>query len=111
MEQFKAEVVALLSKFWVWFFGILIGVIGKICYEFMTGKKLTLLQVLATAGVSIAIGCMAALWCMYKGIDQLYGAFIVSCATWLGDKLAIAGMSINWNKIADEIARLKLKGK
>lgn len=109
MEQYKTDILALLSKVWFWCIGVFIGVVGKICYDVMTGKRLTLLQVFATAGVSIAVGCIAALWCMHLGVEQFYGAFVVSCSTWLGDKLVVAAMSINWSKLVDEWAKWRLR--
>lgn len=111
MAKIEEELINFAGKVWVWIVGIIIGVMGKICYEIMVGKKLSLLQVIATAGVSIAVGCITAFLCISKGMEPMYGTFVCACATWLGDKLAIACISINWNKIADEIARLKLKGK
>jgi hypothetical protein len=109
MEQYKAEIIALFTKAWFWLVGVTVGVIGRICYDVMTGKKLTLLQVLATAGVSIAVGCITALWCMSRGFEQFEGAFMVSCCTWMGDKLVVIAMSANWSKLADKWAEWRLK--
>lgn len=109
MEQFKSEIITLFGKIWFWAVGIIVGLIGKICYEVMVGKKLSFIQVLATGGVAVSVGCMAAFLCVSKGMEPMYGTFVCACATWLGDKFAIIFMSMNKNDFFNYIEKLKGK--
>lgn len=89
MAEVKEEILTFLSKVWAWLIYILIGLMAKYSYDFMTGKKITFLQAMASAGIALFVGFIASVICLHNGYEQ-QGMWVVPCATLVSDKIVMA---------------------
>lgn len=103
MQQEKTELIALITKWYLWACYILLGVLGKMSYDLVRGRKISLMQSLGTTGISIFVGVLASMWCMKHTPDN--GAFIVPVATLLADKIVTALFAMDIKAIVNEIAK------
>lgn len=99
--QEKTDFIALFSKFWVWIFYILSGIIAKFSFDLVRGKKISFWQALGTTGISLFVGSLASFWCMRHSPDN--GAFIVPVSTLLADKLLTSLFALDYRKVAADI--------
>lgn len=103
MEILKDQIVDFFSKIWIWVFYIGISIIGKISSEILRGRKLTWLQVFAIIGCACFVGTCASFWCAIHYPEQ--GAFIVPVSTLLSREIVSAIVSLDYKKLASEIAQ------
>lgn len=101
MEHEKTELVTLVTKWYLWASYILLGVLGKISYDLVRGRKISLIQSLGSTGISIFVGVLASMWCVKHSPDN--GAFIVPVATLLSDKIFTALFAMDLKKISADI--------
>lgn len=94
MDAIKEEIISLFSKIWVWILYVLVGLMAKYSYDIITGKRVSFIQALASAGAAIAIGVIASAICIYHNLEN-QGMFIVPGATILSDKIIIALMTVD----------------
>lgn len=100
MQQEKTELIALITKWYLWALYIFLGVLGKLSYDLVRGRKITIMQSLGTTGISIFVGVITSMWCMKHSPDN--GAFIVPVSTLLADKIFTALFALDLKKIANE---------
>lgn len=98
MEIIKEEIVAIITKVWLWVLYVAIGIMAKFSYDIIRGRKITLLQALASSGAALAVGTIAAIYCAANGYDKA-GLWIVPAATLLSEKIIIAVSSIEVKEI------------
>jgi hypothetical protein len=96
-----SEVLAFLTKGWVYIGGVVAGVIAKVSTELLMNRKLSLLQWIGIVGVSIFCGYVCAVYCDVKGYQQ-EAKYLVPLLTLLGEKGMIY-ISTNYRKIIDAI--------
>jgi len=71
---------------------ICVGVIGKISYELVMKRKLTLIQWVAVVGISVFVGYISLVWCNSSGM-QKQSYWIAPVATLLGERIMIYVMT------------------
>lgn len=103
MEMFKEEITAFISKIWVWFVYILVGLIGKFSYDIMLGKRLTWLQIFASIGIALFCGFIASVVCANNFPE--HAPYIVPISTLLSEKLVVALVAVDYKTIISEIAQ------
>lgn len=102
MADLKTDALIFLSKTWVWFLYIVLGLMLKFSYNIISGKKITFWHAVASCICSIAIGALSSIWCIQTNRESM-GTWIVPAATLLSDKLLTAAFSIDYKKILQEI--------
>lgn len=88
---------------------IAIGVVGKICYELAAKRKLTFLQWIGVAGISVFVGYITAVWCSSNELDT-QGYVIVPVATLFGERIVIY-VTANYQRILTGIMDVFMKKK
>lgn len=103
MERLTDEVFVFFSKIWTVVGLILLGLIGKLSIDVITGKKITFLQAFASTGAAFFVGIITHFYCATHNLieEEMY---IVPMTTLLSDKIIIAFMSVNYRKIVSDIA-------
>lgn len=104
MENVKEEVVYLFSKVWAWCLYVLLGLMAKYSYDIIRGRRITLWQALASAGLAFFVGFIASVWCISHDMER-EGMWIVPIATLMSEKIIMAIFAIDWNNIFAEWAR------
>lgn len=99
--QEKPEIIALITKWWVWLCYILLGIVAQFSYALIQKRKISIWQALGQAGISIFIGVLASLWCQKHSPEN--GALIVPIATLLSDKIIAAFYGMNLPRIFSDI--------
>lgn len=97
IEQIWAFMVK--SGAWVWY--TIVGIVGKWSYAQMTGKRMTILQYLGSAGAALYVGYVTSNWCLNH--DPSLTSFLVPVFVLGSDKLLVAAMALNWKKILDSL--------
>lgn len=112
IDDIKTELLAMLSKAWAWIlytmFSIIIGVVGKISYDLLTGRKITLWGFVASVGLGIFVGVVSTIICMAKGWTTA-ALFMPPIATLLSEKIILALFSLDYNKIFAQYFNRKTK--
>lgn len=98
MENFTKEITYLFTKVWVWLLCIFLGLMAKYSYDIITGKRITLLQALASAGIAFFVGFLASVWCVINDMER-EGMWIVPIATLLSEKVIMAMLTIEVSDI------------
>lgn len=75
-------------KSYAWIISGLVGIAGKICYELMQKRKLSLMQWIGVGGLSAFVGYLTAVWCVYNDMKE-QGYIIVPVSTLLGEKIIV----------------------
>lgn len=107
LNQDHNEWYALLSKLGSWSSILIIGLLGKISYHLMQGKKLAWYHWLGISGLSIFVGYLSMVWCDIYGMhDQ--SRIIGPIATFFGDKIIIIFVAKH-KEIFNSILKVLLK--
>lgn len=61
----------------------------------MMGKKITLIQAFASAGIALFVGFVVSVICVQQDMEK-QGMWIVPCATLISDKLVMAFIAFDW---------------
>lgn len=101
MERAFDEIASIFNSAWKLFCLIMLGLIGKFSIDVITGRRITLLQAFASAGIAVFVGVVANFMCEYNEL-QRQSNFIVPVATLMSDKLITAIMALNVKKIVHE---------
>lgn len=88
---------------------IMIGVVGKICYELAIKRKLSILQWVGVAGVSVFVGYITAVWCNSNDLES-QGYVIVPVSTLFGERIVIY-LTANYQRILSGLFELFMKKK
>jgi hypothetical protein len=88
MAEFWKEIESAATKVSTYLLGILVGLMGKISFDIISGKKITLPQLLASAGLAFAMGIGAAELCDYKHWEEARTVITIAAAL-LSEKIAI----------------------
>lgn len=103
MSEFKSEILAIISKWWVWLLYIIIGVFGKFSYELLSGRRPSWVQIFAGIGIALCVGFIASAVCVQNGWQEK-GMYIVPLCTLLSEKLVMALFSIDYKKMFADFA-------
>jgi hypothetical protein len=103
MSDFKNEILAIISKWWVWLLYIIIGMAGKFSFDWLHGKKLSWVQVFAGIGIALFVGFISSAVCINNGWQDK-GMYVVPLATLLSEKLVMALFSLDYKKMAADFA-------
>lgn len=87
-SQDHNELYALFSKLGSWASILFIGLVGKISYELLQGKKLKWYHWIGMAGLSLFVGWLAIEWCDMYGLNEQKN-LIGPVATLFGDRIVI----------------------
>lgn len=104
MEHFKEELAYFFTKAWLWCLYILLGLMAKYSYDIIRGRRITLWQALASAGLALFVGVLASLWCINHDMER-EGMWIVPIATLMSEKIVMALFAIDWNNILSDWAK------
>lgn len=96
MENFKETLVDFFSKL-AWLYLVLLGLMAKFSYEYLTGRKITLWQAVASAGLAFFVGYLAYNICIYKGLENQI-KWVVPFSSLLSEKIIIAIFSMDWKE-------------
>lgn len=88
---------------------VLIGVIGKICYELAVKRKLTFMQWIGVAGMSVFVGYVTSVWCANYEMGKA-GYVIIPVSTLLGERILIY-ITSNYKEIFTGIINVFVKKK
>lgn len=103
MAEIKEEVLTALSKFWAYILWITLGLVGKFSFDIISGKKVTLLQALASTGLAIVVGLISAKICELNDWEK-HKSIVICVSSLLSEKIILALFSINYKSIAHDIA-------
>lgn len=95
------DILTGISKMWIWIAMILSGVVAKISFDVLSGRKLSFIQWCAVIGISVFGGYMMGTWCDSNGWEK-QGRWLVPMATLFSEKLFIYIMD-NYERIGDHI--------
>lgn len=101
MAEIKEEFLTFISKIWVWILYVLVGLMCKYSLEIRNGKKMTLAQALAGAGIAFFVGFIASVICIQNDMEK-QGMWIVPLATLVSDKIVLALMAIDYKETIGE---------
>ena len=113
-NHFTNEIVAFFSKWWIWFFYVFMGLIGKMAIILGSGKKRTVVEDISSLLVAGFVGYLSAIWCIYKypaiqGGYSIQGAIVVPMATLLSDRIMTFLLNVNWVPIMEILIGKKKK--
>lgn len=101
MAKIFEEVVNFFSKWWVYLFYVLIGIVGKFSWDISRRKRITFLGAMSTVGISGFIGYISSVYCYNNGYTDK-AAYIVPICTLLSDKiLTYVVFRVKWKEIRD----------
>lgn len=103
VSKLMTEIVAFFSKWWVYFFYIVIGILGKFSWDMSRRKRITWIGALSTVGISGFVGYLSSVYC---NNNQLYdkAAYIVPICTLFSDKiLSYIVFRIKWRALKEAI--------
>lgn len=103
MEIIKEEVLAFISKVWIWACYIFIGLIGRLSYNLIMGKRLSWLQIFASIGIALFCGFISSVVCANNFPER--GAYVVPVATLLSEKIVVAFMAVDYKSLVADIAQ------
>ena len=98
-QDFFAQFLIWLTKWWAWAAWIAIGMVGKIGLSLYNGEKLSFWKFMGSTMVACFVGYVASILCMEHCPSQ--GAFIVPIATLTSDRIVMMIMAFNWNPVAE----------
>lgn len=103
MDNFIANIVSFFSKWYVYLFYILIGIVGKFSWDISKRKRITLLSAISTVGISGFVGYISCVYCSNNGLTN-QAAYIVPICTLLSDKIiSYLIFRVKWKEIRDAI--------
>src|ERR1043165_1508292 len=92
------EIISFFTKWWVYLFYILIGIVGKFSWDISRKKRITFLGAVSTVGLSGFIGYISSVYCQNNSLDDK-AAYIVPICTLLSDKIiAYLVIRIKWKE-------------
>lgn len=110
MIDLKDELIAFFSKSWALFLYVIIGLIGKLSYDLLYGRKMTWWQVIASIGIALFTGFVAAAICTKYGWED-HAKFVVPIATLLSEKLIVAAFSLDYKGIFADLVAIFTKNR
>lgn len=102
MSDLKTELLALFTKWYVYLCYMAIGLIGKFSFDLLSGKKMSVVKVLASTGVGLFVGFLSALYCIHFDKAEIAPLLVPICTS-LSEKLMIAAFAINYKATARDI--------
>lgn len=103
MAEIKEEIMNFITKGWALLLYLFIGLIGKFSYDMASGKKMSWVQVLSSIGIGIFVGALTYTICIHQKMDK-EASIIVPISTLLSEKIMVALFSIDYKKIAADMA-------
>lgn len=94
-----------LSKWWLYVVYILIGLVGKMSYELVTGKKRSFWTAIGSVGIAAFTGYLSCIWCISNSPEK--APYLVPMATLLSDKFFTWIFSMDWAAIFKIITNQK----
>lgn len=102
MIDLKDEFIQFVSKSWALFLYVIIGLIGKVSYDLLYGKKLTWIQVIGSVGLALFMGFLSAAICTRNGWEE-HAKYVVPISTLLSEKIVVAIFSLDYKAIARDV--------
>lgn len=103
MDNFFENIISFFSKWYVYLFYIVIGIVGKFSWDISRRKHITLLSAISTVGISGFIGYLSSVYCSNNGLENK-AAYIVPICTLLSDKIiSYLIFRVKWKEIRDAI--------
>jgi hypothetical protein len=97
------EVATFFTRWWVYLFYILIGIVGKFSWDISRNKRITFLGALSTVGISGFVGYISSVYCHNRGLEDM-AAYVVPISTLLSDKiLTYLIVRIRWKEIRNAL--------
>ena len=97
------EIISFFTKWCVYLFYILIGIVGIFSWDISRRKRISLLGAVSTVGLSGFIGYLSSVYCQNNHLEDK-AAYIVPICTLLSDKIiSYLVLRIRWNEIRDAI--------
>lgn len=103
MSDWKQEVLAFFTRWWLYLCYILIGIVTKFSYDLVKKKKISFLQAIGSTGIAGFLGFLATLYCVHKDLSTTLAGIIVPLATILSDKIFTWLFTRDWGKMLDGI--------
>lgn len=97
----KKEMIEFITKWWVWFCYIGIGVIAHISNMLMSSKKRTFKQIMASVGAALFVGYLTSVYCIVHFPEE--GKYIVPIATLSADKIVDFLVNLDWKSIINNL--------
>lgn len=98
MERLSDELASLFTSIWKLTALILLGIVGKFSYSYLTGKRITPVQAISTIGLAVFVGVIAGVLCRKMDFEE-QAIWIVPIATLMSDKIIIAIMATDVKKM------------
>ena len=103
MTAFFTWLYAVWAKWWVYFFYIVIGMIGKLSWDISRKRRITFLGMVSTVGLSGFVGYLSAVYCQNNDLEAKAG-YIVPICTLLADKIiTYLVLRIKWKELREAI--------
>jgi membrane associated rhomboid family serine protease len=103
MPNFLEDIISYFSKWYVYLFYILIGIVGKFSWDISRRRKITFLSAISTVGISGFIGYISSVYCSNNAMEN-QAAYIVPICTLLSDKIiSYLIFRVKWKEIRDAI--------
>lgn len=101
MPRIPEEIIAFFTKWWVYVFYVLIGIVGKFSWDISRKKRITFLSAISTVGISGFIGYISSVYCSNNQLENK-AAYIVPICTLLSDKIiSYLILRVKWKEIKD----------
>ena len=103
MPKIFEDIVSFFSKWWVYLFYIVIGILGKFSWDISRRKRITFLSAVSTVGISGFMGYISSVYCSNNALDDKAG-YIVPICTLLSDKIiTYLAFRVKWRDIRDAV--------
>lgn len=100
LQKLAHEIGEFVNKGWTLICLIVVGIMGKLSYDLVTGKRITAKQAISFAGLAIFVGFVTSIICKYFEVSESLTNAIVPMATLLSEKIMITIFAIDGVKIA-----------
>lgn len=103
MSDVKQEIIAFVSKIYIWVVYVALGYLAQICANVLRGKKMTWPQAFASLGIAAFVGYIASVWCYHK--SPSIAPYVVPFSTLLSRELVFAVLALKWKQIVYDAFR------
>lgn len=109
--SFKSELIARASEFFakygVWVAYVLIGFVGKIGWDIVSKRKISLVYLLGTGCMAIFVGFVSCRWFMTNAPEK--GPYIVPVLTLVSRDVLMFLSVIDWKKVLSVFFKVEIK--
>lgn len=102
MSEIHDAVIAWFTKWYTFFVYVAMGLIGKVSYDMLSGKRISIAKALSSTGIALFVGFVSSMLCVKAGYTEK-AAIIVPICTLLSEKIMIAVFALNYKETARDI--------